>query len=684
MKYENLILLFITIINATIGLFVFLKRGRNPERAIFSIYVLGLSAWTFGVYVLKIANNSKLIASHIAVSGAALMATGFLLFSIKFTEKKENKLLTYLICLPFIIFSLAFRQVVSDVKIYPVGFKVEYGILRLFYIIYIWLFFGCGLNILFQSFRKERGLKKIQIGYIFLGTFISALLASITNIILPILGNSKYSAIGPLFTLPFTAFTAYAILKHQLMEIEVIIKKSIVYSTLVSAVAITYVMLALLLGQYLRNITGFGNVIIIILTAIIIVAGYRPLEGFLERITDKIFFKGKYDYRKALKELSREICTVMDLRQLLDLIVERLTRVVKIKRVSIFVRSNNLWVGLKSEYFKDGYQTSEIETEIDEEFGKYLGQHSEIICSETTDERLKRFCDEHEAVIFIPIIGKAGLTGILNIGEKLSEDPYTREDLELFSVLSNHASIAIENAKLLEKEKEMQKELDRAERLSALGRFASGIVHEIRNPLVSIKAFFQMFKDKSESEEDKNALSEIAFQEIIRVESLLENMLNFARSPSPRRLYEDIAELLNETVSLVKPEASMRKIKIIINKEDEKLPRILIDAKQLKQVFLNLIYNAMQAMPDGGRLDVEIAQNNSENNLILKFNDNGVGIGREEIEKIFDPFYSTKPGGTGLGLAVSCSIIKNHGGEINVSSEPGKGTTFEIRLPIKA
>jgi signal transduction histidine kinase len=326
---------------------------------------------------------------------------------------------------------------------------------------------------------------------------------------------------------------------------------------------------------------------------------------------------------------------------------------------------------------------SEIKIKFDEAFNEYLIMNNElIIVDEITDEKIKDYFKRLKISICFPLIGKEGLIGMVNIGDKLSEEPYTNEDLRILSPLANQASIALENAKLIQREGEMKRKLQQAEKLASLGRFAAGLVHEIKNPLVSVKAFFQLFGDKDESEEDKVELSELASQEIIRIEGLLDNLLNFAKPSSPDFSYEDLYEVLSETVQLVKPEMSARKVALIVEKDRETLPKVKLDRKQIKQVFLNLIYNSLDAMLGGGELRIKISLDSIGKRLIAEVKDNGCGIEEKDIDKLFDPFYSTKADGTGLGLAISYNIIKNHNGDIDVQSEPGFGSTFKISLPV--
>jgi signal transduction histidine kinase len=623
-------------------------------------------------------------AVRINCVGLVFIPATFLSFAFAFVGKRlKTSILFFLFSLSFIflVFSLTTKLFFTDIVYrfwgyYPIG-----GPINALFAIYLIICVVYGTSLLYISLKRSKGIKRIQSVYVFFG-FLIAFGGGFVNL-LPVSGLNVYP-IGNVINIFYTAIITYAIVKHRLMDIGVIIKKSIVYSGLLGTVLGIYVLLTFLFGQLLQIFIGFDHSLAIFFTALLIVLGYKPLEKLIENTTDKIFFKRKYDYRKSLKELSREISTVIDLQQLFKLIVVGIAKTVRVDKVSMLIRKDPyIWSGLIGKFGTEEEQITPFNMEMDGAFVSYLSKQTElIITEEIVDEDIKSALNKFEASVCVPMLSKKGLLGIINIGDKLSQEPYTLEDLELFITLANQASIALENAKLIQREKEMIHKLEQAERLSSLGRFAAGIAHEIKNPLVSIKTFFQIFSDKEETEEDKQELAELAAQEIIHIEGLLENLLNFAKPSTPEFSFEDINEILKETILLIKQELVLKGAKLIISKETEHIPKIMVDRKQIKQVFLNLIYNSLQAMPDGGEIHITSFYDPAEKELIMRFTDSGYGIAPQEIKKLFDPFYTTKPGGTGMGLAVSYNIIKRHEGEITVKSTPGMGTTFEIRLPV--
>lgn len=234
-------------------------------------------------------------------------------------------------------------------------------------------------------------------------------------------------------------------------------------------------------------------------------------------------------------------------------------------------------------------------------------------------------------------------------------------------------------------QKELEDRLNQAEKLSALGQFASGIAHEIRNPLnfinLSIDHVRKKFSPKSSKENE--VFSKLMLEvkdEIRRLNDLINNFLNYGK---PIRLHTketELKEIVKEITALAEQKAQLEKIQIEIDIPDD-LPRLVVDKDQIKISFINVILNSIQAMPKGGRLAIKARQNYSDGNLDIIFTDTGSGIDINDMDKIFDPYFTTKDVGIGLGLALTKKIINEHKGEIFISSRPGIGTTVTLRLP---
>lgn len=226
----------------------------------------------------------------------------------------------------------------------------------------------------------------------------------------------------------------------------------------------------------------------------------------------------------------------------------------------------------------------------------------------------------------------------------------------------------------------------KAERMTLLAEMAAGLVHEIKNPLAGVKVSLHLLADdKRISEEDRDLLQK-SREEIKRIESLLKNLLNYTRPPKPKFAIVDINDILDKTLnfSLNHPSAKLHNINSMdIRRDyDKDIPETKADPFQLQQIFMNLIYNAIEAMQEGGTLSVSTSLNIARNYIIIIISDTGSGIDQSVKERIFQPFFTTKSKGTGLGLAVSKSLIEQHSGILTVENNSDKGTIFKIDLPV--
>jgi len=223
----------------------------------------------------------------------------------------------------------------------------------------------------------------------------------------------------------------------------------------------------------------------------------------------------------------------------------------------------------------------------------------------------------------------------------------------------------------------MEERIMQSEKLQALARISAGLAHEIGNPLTSISSYVQVLKEMDLGDFANQALDVIS-KHIIRISEIIRNISSFAKPSKGEAVPTNVNEVLENSLNLVKFDKRMKNIEVKLKMAE--VPSVMVDPNQLSQVFINIILNAADAMPEGGILTIETRK--SDDLVEISFTDTGVGIPSENLPYIFDPFFTTKEKGTGFGLSVSYSIIKNFGGDIHVLSEPGKGTTFTVKLPI--
>jgi two-component system, NtrC family, sensor histidine kinase HydH len=224
-------------------------------------------------------------------------------------------------------------------------------------------------------------------------------------------------------------------------------------------------------------------------------------------------------------------------------------------------------------------------------------------------------------------------------------------------------------------------QLRRADRLTALGELSAGLAHEIRNPLGSIEGAVQILRRPNLAEEGRQEFGKMAAEEIGRLKGLLTHFLQFARPRAPQRSVTEISELFDAVRRLADETAKMTGARVTVER-GAGLPTVAIDPDQIKQVLLNLVLNAIQAMPHGGEVVLRAAPQDGD--VRLEVQDEGVGIAEQDLQKIFDPFFTTRQGGTGLGLSIAHQIVTQHGGRIEVKRNPERGMTFSVVLPLQS
>jgi C4-dicarboxylate-specific signal transduction histidine kinase len=223
-----------------------------------------------------------------------------------------------------------------------------------------------------------------------------------------------------------------------------------------------------------------------------------------------------------------------------------------------------------------------------------------------------------------------------------------------------------------------EEKLIQSDKLAALSRLSAGVAHEIGNPLTSISSYVQILDGMEEKDEFTSKTLNVISKNISRIVSIVKQMASFTKSQKQELRHFAIPELLDSTIELVRYDRRTKGIDIKMNVSDD-LNAVRVDGNQMVQIFINLVLNAVDSMEEGGVLEIQAG--NDENKVVIYFRDTGHGIAPEYLERIFEPFFTTKDGGTGFGLSVSYSIIKSFGGDIEVESTPGKGTTFTVRLP---
>jgi two-component system NtrC family sensor kinase len=296
------------------------------------------------------------------------------------------------------------------------------------------------------------------------------------------------------------------------------------------------------------------------------------------------------------------------------------------------------------------------------------------------------------SLLCVPLPAQDRVLGTLVV-LRLRPPGFARPDRSLLAAIGQQIGVSVENARLYTELRQFAQELERsqaqlvqAEKLTAMGRLTASIAHELNNPLQAVQNCLHLILTRRLDGEKQGRYLSLAQEEVDRLIDIVSRMLEFYRPSSGQRMPTDVNALIENVLALT--DKRLQGGHVTVHRQlVHDLPAIHVVADQIKQVILNMVINAIEAMPDGGELVIttrleEGTAGQEGGWLRVSFADNGVGLSPDELQHIFEPFYTTKSRGTGLGLSVSYGIVDRHGGRIDVKSVPGKGTLFTVRLPL--
>lgn len=390
---------------------------------------------------------------------------------------------------------------------------------------------------------------------------------------------------------------------------------------------------------------------------------------------------------KAFRDIISVVHSSIHLEDVMDLVAWKATEILGAKGAILRllnIDTDELEIsasyGISTEYLAKG-PVSHHRTITD-----VCRQKKVIIIEEIrTDPRVQypqeAWSEGYRFIIDVPLSVADDVVGILRLYFTKVRH-FSEIELDWIIAIAEQCSCALGKARLIDTYEFKYHELaTQTEKLSALGRMAAGIAHEINNPLAGVLLYSSnMIKKVPKGDALEEGL-QVIIDETIRCRKIIQELLEFSKGREPTKVPTNINEIIGKALNILENEFLLNRIDMDKSLAPD-LPDIMADGSQMEQVFVNLLLNAVQAVPEGGTIQVKSSLNQQESSVSIEVTDNGPGIGRKEQSKIFEPFFSTKPNGTGLGLSVSYGIVRNHQGNINVHSQPGEGTRFLIKLPI--
>lgn len=684
----------------------FFVLGRDASKKLyqtFFLYNLSIAVWSFAVsrFSPELSPAAAFYWGKILHLGAIMIPVFFVHFIFDLlgvAEKEKFKLAAvYLFAGVLQVLNLFSPWLTSgttyrDLYAYPTP-GATYPLFFMFFVACILY----GLFRLILAYFSAKGLVKSQLVYLIVGSVIGYT-GGIDNfaitVDLRIFPLYPYGAYGVAL---YALLMAYAILRHRLMDIEVVIKKGVVYSMLTALLTGLFVSL-ILVGEYIfRDMTGYSSLWAGIIGAFVIALAFQPLRDNIQRVVDKFFFRERYDYQRIIGRYSHALTEPMtDLNRFSRIAPYLLTKSMRLSGSSVTVHDRGEHRYLVRAGEKDGRELEGFSLPEDSPlFEEALSRKKEIALDDIQDliseggrdadvyKRIAEDMNKLRSVLVIPCISeshyfkKPTLLATLNLGKKMSDEDFSREDIEFLRTLANQATISIEYAFIFEELNKQQERVVKAEKLAVIGTTTAGVAHELRNPLTYLSAVSQVLNRKWDDPEFKKSVSQMLPAEVVRMQLIVDGLLDYSRTRELTLKPLDVKAVVEKTIALLA--FDIKKNKIYVKADYRHTSKASGDPNRLMQVFVNLMGNAVQAMDKGG--DLNILTEDGEGEVRVSISDTGHGIPPEKIKQIFDPFFTTKEGGTGLGLSISKKIIEEHKGTMFVESVPDRGTTFTICLP---
>ncbi len=693
---------FLTSISSLIfGFFVF---SRNPTRRLNQLWLgftITVALWGLGSIWIALESNpvTALLAWRVAFAASVIwIPILFFHFITIFSDMPHPRLLltSYLVGASGVPFILMSPHFFSGVRwVFSSFYYATPGPFLFAFFTMGWLGLTMYSHVLLvQAFRRSSDTKRAQIKYFFIATAIGYAGGSLE--FLPIFGIDVYP--WGHFAIPlYPIIMAYAIVKYRLMDTSIVLEKGLSYLTLFSIAAIpAFGILLWAQHVYFGSINYPFSAAMLAIFHFLVLGSYTIKTRAEETIGRKLF-KDRHETASTLAQFSKALVSILEFDTLTEEITGTLKRVMGIHHATLFIwdKQKNLYRPVSS---PQAMVLSTNRFSLTHPLPAQLHEHQELLVREELEystsstqlESVRQQLKTLDVDVCLPFLNTHHqLIGFCLLGPRHFHTGYSAEDLQLLTSLGRNAAIALENAMLYEDLKQSQILIQRNNQLRSLEIMAGGFAHEIRNPLTSIKTFVQLAPHRLSDHEFLKDFGRIVTDDVTRIERLCQEVLSYSHHPMPQILEEDLHGIIDACLYSTQVKAGHKPIHI------EKffatdLPVLRLDRQQIKQVFLNIFFNALEAMPGEERsLSVRtysIIKPTGDLCVQIEIHDSGHGIGPKELEHIFDPFFTTKHEsqeheGTGLGLAIAYQIIQAHGGTIEASSQVGQGTTFLITLP---
>ncbi len=717
MHFSLTFIAIISLINLILGLVIFSRTHKKSYGWYFPIAILGIVLWSVAEILMLGSRDSSVVelAAKIFYIAPTMIPVGILLFSIAFPE--GSKVSRYILLTAFgvvaswtIALSINLNLLISNIEITePLNRVTPHTGSFLFYAAYFSILFMATYLILYKKYQLLKGTQRSQIAYTLFGVIMSSGLGMFTNLALPILGVYGYIWLGPVFTLLYVGSVSYAIIRHRLFDVRLVIARSVAYvlslGVLVTGyAATTYWLTANLFEGSSGFIKDFSLIVLLVIAAVT----YSPIKLYFDKLTNRLFYRDAYDPQSFLDELNTVLVGNIEI----GILLRHTSQVIEdnLKAQYCFISIGETDAGPARSIGNTNQKFSQTDLQLSMKQLDRYGQKVVIVDDlEAGQEQLKTLLLKNDVGVAVRLVAnfysKEQTIAYLMLGQKKSGNVYNKQDVRIIDIIADELLIAIQNALRFEEIQEfnatLQKKVNDAtsklqksnEKLKAMDEtkdeFISMASHQLRTPLTSVKGYLSMVLegDAGKISDSQQQLLNQAFISSQRMVYLIADLLNVSRLKTGKFVINktptDLVDMVEGELAQLTEVAKGRKLTLTFNKPDN-FPILDLDETKTRQVVMNFVDNAIYYTPAGGTIKIELRTDRSSVYFMVK--DDGMGVPKTEQSHLFTKFYRAKnaqkarPDGTGLGLFMAKKVITDQGGSILFESLEGKGSTFGFKF----
>ena len=709
-----------------LGVLILSKSWRSALNVVFFFLSLAVTIWLYGTYrmFVSLTTDEVVFWDRFIYAGVVFVPALFYHFSVLFTERKDRRqqiLFSYLLALFFLIMSRT-PYFVNDVFRYEWGVHTKAQFWHHLFLIYFTIFIAFLFTNLFKFYRRTNSaISRTQAKFVIMAFIFLVFIGTLGY--LPAYGIAVYP-FAYLSGVFFVVILAYTIIRHRFLSIRVIFKRGSVFlAAFLSTAAISYCFNYLLVWQFPH--TPYFQIAALVVGLLV----YQPLQRYFSSLANKYFFSDIYDYQEVLKESSRNLTSVIELPAVVNHVLESLNNPFQLEKIGLVLFVNNQ---PSAHYVKsNGYQSSELSFFSDNKFlqQQLLSTNNVLLLdeikfilngslsTETTKQwrKLRSELMDFPIDVCAPLFKEDQLLGIIFLGQKITNDGYSDEDIKLIDTVTNQAAVAINNALLYEQVSNFNKELqgkiaaatldlekankqlkvanENLQQLDqAKSEFLSIASHQLRTPLSGIKGYLSMLDEGDFGKLPKEAAKIIneLYLNSDRMSRMINTFLNISRIEAKRFTIVakecDLLAIVRSSFEELKLEAQKKQLKYHLD-----VPRgtikLKLDEDKVKDAVGNYIDNAIKYTPSGS---IEVRVFAVKKEVVIEVADSGIGIKQQDINFLFEKFVRSSEvkkistGGSGLGLYIARKVIEAHSGRVYVKSAGlGKGSIFGFALPLK-